>query len=173
MEASDVWNTILVPTDFSATSDEALALAARIASDRNARLEVLHVVELDGGLQADTRIHPDDASAPMTVEQYVKGRALPRMEAQLARAGLKQADHRCSIAFGRPADTIVREAVARGVDLIVLSTHGRRGLERWFLGSCTEAVLRRSPVPVLTVRAPGNEPKPSGEEQTLHDETTG
>jgi nucleotide-binding universal stress UspA family protein len=168
-----VWSIILVPTDFSATSDAALVLAARLAKEQGARLEILHVVELTGGLHARTRIQPEDAAAPISVEQFVRDGTLPRMEAQVQRAGLKPGDHRCAIAFGRPADTIVREAEERGADLIVLATHGRRGIERWFVGSCAEAVVRRATMPVLTVRVPGDEPGLTPEEQALRDESTG
>lgn len=168
-----MWSTILVPTDFSAASDAALALAAKLAKEQNARLEILHVVELSGGLEAHTQLHPEGAAGPVSVEQFVRDRTLPRMEAQLERTGLKSADHRCSIAFGRPADTIVREAGTHAADLIVLATHGRRGLERWFVGSCAEAVVRQAPIPVLTVRVPGEEPEPTPEERALDDESSG
>ena len=56
---------------------------------------------------------------------------------------------------GRVADTILREIKNTGCDLVVIGTHGRRGLRRALLGSDAESVLRESPVPVLLVRAPG------------------
>ena len=168
-----MWSSILVPTDFTSISDAALALAARIAAERSARIEILHVVELSGGLETQTQIRPEAAEGSVSVEQFVRERTLPRMDAQAARAGLKPGNYRCSIAFGRPADTIVREAAVQGAELIILGTRGRRGLDRWFIGSCAEAVVRRASIPVLTVPVHGEEAKLTPEEQTLRDEVTG
>jgi nucleotide-binding universal stress UspA family protein len=64
------------------------------------------------------------------------------------------AESRLTNAHGsRAAVHIIREAAEWGADLIVMGTHGRRGLARWALGSCAEEVARASPVPVLLVRA--------------------
>ena len=54
---------------------------------------------------------------------------------------------------GSPADAILALAQEKGSDLIVVGTHGRRGLRRWFLGSVAEAIMRRSTVPVVVVRS--------------------
>jgi nucleotide-binding universal stress UspA family protein len=60
------------------------------------------------------------------------------------------------IAIGRPADTIVRFAREHNVDLIIMATHGRTGLEHMVLGSVAEKVVRLAPCPVLTVKYTGN-----------------
>jgi nucleotide-binding universal stress UspA family protein len=56
------------------------------------------------------------------------------------------------VAMGQPADTIVRVAQERGADLIVMSTHGRTGLQHVLMGSVAEKVVRLAPCPVLTVK---------------------
>jgi nucleotide-binding universal stress UspA family protein len=58
---------------------------------------------------------------------------------------------------GKPADEIVRCAEEEGVDMIVMGTHGRRGLSRLLMGSVSEAVVRRAPCPVLTIKLPHHE----------------
>ena len=58
------------------------------------------------------------------------------------------------VGFGSPADQIVDYAEKQGIDLIVMGTHGRGGLEKMWLGSVTEKVLRKAHCPVLVVRHP-------------------
>ena len=67
------------------------------------------------------------------------------------------------LAVGRPADAIIRIAQERQIDLIVMATHGRTGLEHVLLGSVAEKVVRLAPCPVLTVKAgrPGTSPAQS------------
>ena len=59
---------------------------------------------------------------------------------------------------GKTADEVLAYASKNGIDLIVMSTHGRSGVARWFLGSVAERIARYSPVPVLLVRPPGLHP---------------
>jgi nucleotide-binding universal stress UspA family protein len=63
------------------------------------------------------------------------------------------------IRYGDVYDEIKRDIEAVKPDLIVMGTHGRRGFERWFLGSTTEKLLRHSPVPIVTISAAGAEPR--------------
>lgn len=65
------------------------------------------------------------------------------------------------VTTGWAADTIMNYAQGNGVDLIVMSTHGRGGIGRWFMGSVTDKVVRHSPVPVLTVAPQGCRVSPS------------
>jgi nucleotide-binding universal stress UspA family protein len=65
------------------------------------------------------------------------------------------------VSTGWAADTIINYAQDNGVDLIVMSTHGRGGVGRWFMGSVTDKVVRHSPVPVLTVAPAGCRIRPS------------
>jgi nucleotide-binding universal stress UspA family protein len=141
---------ILVPTDFSESSDQALEYAKMLADRLGATLHVLHVIE-----------EPDVAGA-WGAEVYIA--ELPRIREaaqQRAEKGLNEiftANERgrlglsTEIADGRAARTIIDVAGQRHIDLIVMGTHGRSGVERLILGSVTEKVLRTAPCPVLTVR---------------------
>ena len=60
---------------------------------------------------------------------------------------------------GNPANMLADYATKNGVDLIVIASHGRSGVNRWVMGSVAERIVRTSCVPVLMVRAPGCEPK--------------
>jgi nucleotide-binding universal stress UspA family protein len=123
---------ILVAIDFSAASERALAAARDYARTFGARLHLLHVV-------------------PPTTDP----RPSPGLEALAAsiRDGLTV---ETAVTAGLPAAQIVRYAERRGVDLVVVGTHGRTGVTRALLGSVAEAVVRSAPCPVLTVpQAPG------------------
>jgi nucleotide-binding universal stress UspA family protein len=139
--------TILVPVDFSPNSDTALDYAVEIAGKLDAKLYILNVIALSGLGVPELGA----AMAPGVIDSMVRD-----SEAALA----KLADARRSKA--QIADTLLRTGDARdvivntveevGADLIVMGTHGRRGLGRALLGSVAESVVRTSPCPVLTIR---------------------
>jgi nucleotide-binding universal stress UspA family protein len=83
------------------------------------------------------------------------GEAMLQEAKALAKSlGVETETQLCELGGGRVAEAIVQEARDAGCDLIVIGTHGRRGLSRALLGSDAERVLRQSPVPVLLVREP-------------------
>jgi nucleotide-binding universal stress UspA family protein len=145
-----MYSRILVPIDGSSTStrglDEALALAGRLGST----LHLLHVVDARLLIAEMSALAPPQdlledwrASGDRLVADAVeRGRALG-----LAVDGVVRCDPGL-----RVCDLIVEEARSCRAELIVMGTHGRRGLERLALGSDAELVLRESPVPVLLVR---------------------
>lgn len=136
--------TILIPTDFSDAADAAFHLACSLARDHGSRLEILHVV------------------TPATVA-YTEGVMLPPTEdikdelwAKLdtikpTEASIELSRHMIE---GEPATEILRVAKETNSDLIVMGTHGRRGLTRLLMGSVAEEVVRKASCPVLTVRVP-------------------
>jgi nucleotide-binding universal stress UspA family protein len=142
---------ILVPIDSSPTSqrglDEAIALAARLGSS----LRLLHVVDPRMLVAEMAAFAPP---APALEAEQQAGESL--LAAALARAQVAGVDAdtalRCDPGL-RVCDLIVQEARQAGAELIVMGTHGRRGLRRLTLGSDAELVLRESPVPVLLVRS--------------------
>ena len=119
---------ILVPTDFSAPAEVAAQVAAAMALETGARLHVVHVV-------------PPATDPSLGSEQLTRaGRLLGK--------GLVV---ELTLLSGRAAREITTYARDKGIDVIVMSTHGRTGVTRALLGSVTEAVVRLSPCFVLTV----------------------
>jgi nucleotide-binding universal stress UspA family protein len=138
-----------VPVDGSPTSNKGLREALRLARREGARLFVLNVVNdfpamvgLEGPVAVDL--------VPLLREGGK--RVLARAEATAKKAGIKPKMLLREIVGGLAADAIVREARKQRADLIVLGTHGRRGVRRLVLGSDAEQVVRTSPVPVLLLR---------------------
>jgi nucleotide-binding universal stress UspA family protein len=147
---------ILVPIDFSAPSRAAVELAARLAG-RGASVDVLHVWETPhhvgaaGEAGGDALVVHLPSGERSTVSDYIHDSAKREMHAFLA--GLSDLGHvelRRELRAGAPADAIVE--AAQGYDLVVMGTHGRRGLPHVFLGSVAEKVVRRAPCPVWTLR---------------------
>jgi nucleotide-binding universal stress UspA family protein len=145
---------ILVPTDFSKHSENALTYAAAFAEKFGAELHVLHVVQ-------DLALFVPDAVSAMPplappVEQVtaaVRG-ALHRVVEDSRLQGLKVS---AAVREGTPFLEIIRFAKDNDIDLIVMGTHGRTGLAHVLMGSVTEKVVRKAPCPVLTVRHPEHE----------------
>lgn len=136
--------TILHPTDFSAHSAAAFQMACALARDYGAELILLHV--------KSPEVLYVESYLP-AVEPLESRRAL---EDQLAQLRPADPTIRVSRRFeeGDAAGEIIRVAEETKCDLIVLATHGRRGIGRLLMGSVAEAVLRRAPCPVLTVKNP-------------------
>jgi nucleotide-binding universal stress UspA family protein len=141
---------ILVPTDFSETADAALAYAKSLATRLGASLHLLYVFS---DLSATATMVPE-VYVPLPPE--VRERALEEArESLLKRLGSAEEKHfhgTRTIVTGLTAKEIVQYATDNGIDLIVMGTHGRRGVAHLLLGSVAEHVLRTAPCPVLTVR---------------------
>lgn len=138
---------LLVPVDFSDCSLDALEYGALIAQRSNASLKLLHVLEpVSYGLDFT---FPHIAKREQ-VRTELTGR-LSNLVSTLTSAGISSD---FAISGGLPADSILDAARVQSVDVIVMGTHGRRGLSHALFGSVAESVLRRSSCPVLTVRTP-------------------
>ncbi|MCR5872794.1 universal stress protein [Phenylobacterium sp. J426] len=142
---------MLIATDGSDLATEAVRQGAALAKSLGSKVTLLTVTEgipiymgLDGGVSA---VMYDDFSA--ATRQYAK-KALADAAAAVAPTGV--AVETAIIENASPAEAIVEAAKARACDLIVLSSHGRRGLSRLILGSVTAEVLAKSTVSVLVVR---------------------
>lgn len=133
---------ILVPVDFTECTEKALQYAAAFARQFDAELTLLHVMELayvptsEMGFVADVDSDEDVLRRLRSVQNRL-GRGM-----------------RCQVLMrkGAPQYEIVETAKALGSDLIILSTHGRTGLERVLLGSTAEKIVRRAGCPLLVVR---------------------
>jgi universal stress protein A len=140
---------MLVPTDFSPTSDIAFSYALDLASREGSALHLVHVVD-DAMFAA---AYPDGFYTELPgVRTQVIGEARARLAELEARCRIAAVPVTSEVVVGRPAPGIAEEAKARGTDLIVMGTHGRSGFAHLMLGSVAERVLRMAPCPVLTVR---------------------
>jgi len=143
-----VYDTILVPTDGSDGAAAAAAHAVDLAKAHGATLHALYVV--------DVRMSP--ISASMDHDEVIElvdesgERPTAAVLDRAERAGVPTVE---AIRLGVPHRTIREYADAEGVDLVVMGTHGRTGVEHALVGSVTERVVRTLDVPVLTVH-PGS-----------------
>jgi nucleotide-binding universal stress UspA family protein len=145
---------ILVPVDFSDCSLEAVEYAANLAAQFSGSVTLLHVLEpVAYGLDF-TLVHADD---PARTKIRIQGQ-MAEMAAALQQKKVTSASQ---VIGGLPIDGILRSADALNSDLIVMGTHGRRGVSHLLLGSVVEGVVRRAPCPVLAVKSPKYEPTAS------------
>ena len=136
---------VLVPTDGSDGARAAADHAVDLATDMGAALHVVHVLD-------DPFRYQDGSPAVLDALQERGQRAVDEIIDRADAADLRSA--KASILRGRPARSIAEYANERDVDVVVMGTHGRTGIDRLLLGSVTEAVVRRAEVPVLCVTAP-------------------
>lgn len=141
---------ILCPLDLhDRTSFSALEYARGLAQQNRATLYLLHVARTPGP-DMDVPVgfgpHPH---CEVEAQQQLEEIARQRLDATVA--------YEVVVRGGIPESEIVRMAGELSIDLIVMATHGRRGLAHFILGSVAEAVIREAPCPVLTVRPLGTE----------------
>ena len=142
---------VLFPSDFSTKGREALEYATRLARDSGATLLIAHVEE------------PPVVYGDGAFYYGVPEPDLGAVEAMLRE--IKPLDpsvpyeHR--LVKGSPADAIVALAKDEGVDVIVMSSHGRTGLGRLLMGSVAEVVVRRAECPVMIVKPHASAPTPA------------
>jgi nucleotide-binding universal stress UspA family protein len=146
-------HTILVPVDLSDCSTHVVNEAADLALKHGARVELLHITRMPSGLRAETKIDPAGDGQTTTAADYLAADAslqMSRYEQICSRLGVG-----CDqvVIPGRPVEQILGHAAVARADLIVMGTHGRRGVSRAVLGSVAEQVLRRAAAPVLIIRA--------------------
>lgn len=146
-----MYSRILVPVDGSDTSQKGLVAAIKLAKTSGAKLRIVHVVDelvLDMGDFVATGVYEQILSA----RREQGNRYLAAAEATARQQDVSVEKELIERVGGRAADSIIDAAKQWSADLIVMGTHGRRGLKRLALGSDAELVLRLTPVPVLMVR---------------------
>jgi nucleotide-binding universal stress UspA family protein len=169
LENTDIWrlpheqggcmySQVLVPLDGSEASERALPHAHSLANAFSARVHLLQVISLSheyeasrgGGAESPTVIEYslDMARQITTARQSRAERYLQAMAARLEANGLQVAT---SVRQGPIWETIAHVVEEHGIDLIVMSTHGRGGLQRFLVGSVTDRVIRSSHVPILAI----------------------
>jgi nucleotide-binding universal stress UspA family protein len=147
---------VLFPTDLSAYNGTALAYASVFAAESGAMLHILHVddmQDISAELVEFGYLYPtpaDDSDRPKVREQ------LNKITPTVASVRFEQHYVR-----GTPAREILEFAKSKGVDLVVMASHGRTGLARLVMGSVAEEVTRKAPCPVLIVKQPEHSITPS------------
>lgn len=146
-----MYQRILVPVDGSNTSDSALREAIKLASDRKAELWIVHVIEDIVPMWDVEVLNINDIREGLRQNGQ---RVLAKAEAMARDAGIKAETKLIDTSppGARIASMIAAEAKAWPADLIVIGTHGRRGVDHLLMGSVAEGVVRISPVPVLLIR---------------------
>ena len=144
--------TILVATDFSEASELATTYAFRLASALRARLYLLHVVPEDD-LRLITSIsqHLQSSITPIALTDVFYTEAHKRLTQLIAEAQASAVVHERLVVTGQPAEAILSWAVAKQGQLIILGTHGHRGLNRFLMGSVAERVVRQARCAVIVV----------------------
>lgn len=137
-----MYDSILLPTDGSEGSERARDEAIELASDQDATLHVIHVVDV---------VSPALSLHEVIAEEMTdRGRAL--VDAVAMRARDRSVTVETAVVEGDPATEIVEYVSAADVDVVVMPTHGRPDLARTIVGSVTDKLIRTSPVPVIVVR---------------------
>ena len=139
---------ILVPTDFSADAAAALTYAVRFAQPFGASIHLLHVVAdpMAAGAWSSEVYTAETAGLHINLVRDAE----QRLQQQAAEKG---APITTEVRTGHTAHAILDLANKKGIDLIVMGTHGRTGLAHLVMGSVAERVVRLAPCPVLTLRA--------------------
>lgn len=143
-----MFKTILFATDFSESSEHAFQYALSLARKFESRLVIIHVINEPVDLRGF----------------YVPHISFDKLEEEIEQGALKMMEKFCStqvrdyanvetfVVPGIPYDEIIKKALEVEAGLIVVGTHGRTGLDHVLFGSNAEKVVRKSPVPVMTIR---------------------
>jgi nucleotide-binding universal stress UspA family protein len=149
MPEASMYKRILIPTDGSSITGKAIEAAIGLARPLGAQIEALCVIEAyPYGFVSE--IEPMPPADYRATQQRVADRHLLEVAQACEAAGLACSVH--TVEAAHPYEAIIGHAVQRGCDLIVMASHGRRGVRALLLGSETQKVLTHTAVPVLVVR---------------------
>jgi len=144
------WKRICCPIDFSDASRAAMEVACDLARRNGGTLHLLHAYPIPGYTFPDGSV----VASPRMMQELAEGaqRHLEEWRDEAVKLGAPRVEVATEV--GEPAHEILSFAAEQGVDLLVLGTHGRSGLEHALMGSIAERVVRKARCPVLTVRPP-------------------
>jgi nucleotide-binding universal stress UspA family protein len=138
---------ILVPTDFGDPSQQALEIALELGRTLGAELTIMHACEIPA------YAYPGMAVAPMDLLSPIEEAAGKKLDELVSTLSQRCRSCKGVLKVGIPWQEILEVVNETQADLVVMGTHGRRGVTHALLGSVAERIVRMSPVPVLTVRA--------------------
>jgi nucleotide-binding universal stress UspA family protein len=142
------FRTILFATDFSESSDHAFRYALSMAKRFNARLIIIHVINEPVDLRGFYVPHISFDKLEEEIEEGAQ-----KMMEKFCRTHIRDYDHYESFIMpGIPYEEIIKKGLESSADLIIMATHGRTGLDHVLFGSTAEKVVRKSPIPVMTIR---------------------
>jgi len=147
---SRFFDKILTAVDFSENSDRAFEYALTLAAKFDAELTIMHVVNEPVDLRGFYVPHISFEQ----LEKEIEDGAMKMMEDFCSMRLGTFTNYKTTIVTGIPYDEINRKADEIGASLIVLGTHGRRGLDHLIFGSTAERVVRSANCPVMTIRLP-------------------
>jgi nucleotide-binding universal stress UspA family protein len=138
------FRNILCPIAFDRNSLSALRLAIELARESKATLHLLHAIGVPRAPEVALPFGRLETAARMGLEKLARQKVGDKVRYQVR------------IVLGDPASEVLQTAGRTRADLIVMATHGRKGVRRLVLGSVAERVVREAPCPVLTVRPVGS-----------------
>lgn len=147
------WKKIIVSTDFSDLSNHAIAYGVTLAKEFDAKLYLCHVIDLSSATMYGEATFAFEAQS-RHMEEYAYHQLKVLMDGQ-------EIEWEPLVTTGRAADEIARLAKENEVDLSVIATRGRKGLKRLVLGSVTEQLMRILSCPLMVIRGPDKDAKPS------------
>ena len=143
-----------MPVDGSDTANKALAMAVQMASESKGRVRIIHVIE--GMVYSGGTVQTESFPVDMVGSVRAAGnKILNDAKALAAAAGVEVESELFDTFDGRLADVVSDAAKNWEADLIVVGTHGRRGIGRLLMGSGAEQIIRQASAPVLVIRAQG------------------
>lgn len=143
-----MFKTILFATDFSESSDHAFRYALSLARKFDSRLVIIHVINEPVDLRGFYVPHISFDKLEEEIEQGAR-----KMMEKFCRTHADgYANIETHVVPGIPYDEIIKKADEVAADLVVVGTHGRTGLDHVLFGSTAEKVVRKSPIPVMTIR---------------------
>ena len=140
-----MYDDILIPTDGSEAAERAVDYGAVLATAFDATVHALSVVDerdYDGITGDESDVMREGVEAAKTAAEAAVDDVAERVDGDVT----------THVTVGVPSEAILEYVEAAGIDLVVMATHGRTGVERFIIGSVAEKVVRRADVPVVTVR---------------------
>jgi len=145
------YQRVLVPTDFSATAERALALATTLVAS-GGTIDLFHSWQIPGAVTGYWGPSADQGAAMASLRDELRDAAVEQATALAERHGA-DVSITVSAAEGTAPSCIRHELDAGTYDLVVMGSHGRRGFRRWMLGSVAETTVRYAPCSVVVVHA--------------------
>lgn len=147
-----MFKRVIVPVDGSQTSNKALTVALQMARDSGGSVRIIHVIEGSNYGSNIMQIEGFSGDAMQPIRSAAK-KILDDAMALAEPFGVQTDTKLFDTVDGRLADAVGNAATEWQADLIVVGTHGRRGIGRILMGSGAEQIMRQAPIPVLVIRA--------------------